>query len=46
LLVCLAVYVLASWVKGRAFFGLALCSCFDVFCTPTSLDNDKGRGKV
>ena len=25
---------------------LVLCSCFDILCTPTSLDNYKGRGEV
>jgi len=25
---------------------LVLCSCFDVLCTPTSLDDYKGRGEV
>ena len=27
-------------------FMLSLCSCFDILCMPTSIDNDKGRGEV
>ena len=44
-LVSLAVYVLVSWLDGGAVVALALCSCFDVLCMHTSLD-DKGKGKV
>jgi hypothetical protein len=44
----LAIVSCSRWLSamGRPYFVLSLCSCFDVLWTPTSLDNDKGRGDV